>query len=205
VTAEPRRRPGETIALRDVRDGRIWAARAATVVRDDEPPLLLFTSAGGRWMAPTGPDGSRLRLPTQPWHLEPDVMPTHVLSFAWPDRRYAVLAIWSADWSFAHWYVNVEDPLRPSAVGFDYRDHVLDAIVEPDRSSWSWKDEDELAEAIDRGIYSADQERAFRTAAVDGVHAIVERRPPFDRDWSDWRPDAAWSVRELPPGWDLVL
>lgn len=196
------REPGEPVALRDVRDGRIWAARPAVVVRDREPPVQLYTPAGAAWMAPTGDDGCRLRLPSASWHLEPDVLPTNVLSFAWPDRRYAVLAVWSDDWTFAHWYVNVEDPLRPARAGFDYRDLILDAIVEPGRETWSWKDEDELAEAIARGIFAPDDERAFRAEAEHGVRQVIERRPPFDREWIDWRPDPGWSRPELPPGWD---
>lgn len=187
-----------------MRCDRIWGARPATVVRDEAPPLVLFTAAGARWMAPTADDGRRLRLPTERWHLEPDVLPTHVLSFAWPDRRYAVLAIWNTDWTFTHWYVNVEDPPRPTAAGFDYEDLVLDAVVQPDRSSWSWKDEDELAEAIERGIYGPTDEDAFRAAAEEGIRHIIERRPPFDREWSGWRPDPSWLARELAPGWDAV-
>lgn len=198
------RRAGEAVALRDVRDGRIWAARPAIVVRDEDAPLQLYTPAGATWMAPTADDGSRLRIPTRPWHLEPDTLPTHVLSFAWPDHGYAVLAVWNRDWSFAHWYVNVEDPVRPTTVGFDYRDHVLDAIVASDRSSWSWKDEDELAQAIGYGIYGDRDERSFREAAEDGVRHILERRSPFDHEWFDWRPDPSWPRAELPPGWDIV-
>jgi predicted RNA-binding protein associated with RNAse of E/G family len=155
-------------------------------------------------MAPWADDGTRLRLPIRRWHLEPDFLPVHVLSFAWLDRRYAVLAIWREDWTFAHWYVNVEDPPRPTGVGFDYRDLVLDAVIEPDRSSWSWKDEDELAEAIDFGIYTPRDAQEFRQAGEHGVREVLEGRPPFDREWAGWRPDPAWSRAELPTGWDVV-
>lgn len=192
------------VALRDICDGRIWAARPATVVDGRGTPIRLYTAAGSRWMAPTGDDGSRLRLPTRPWRLERAVLPTHVLSFAWPDRRYAVLLVWNPDWTFEHWYVNVEDPLRPTRVGFDYRDLVLDAVVDPDRSTWAWKDEDEFADAIEGGIFDRHDERAFRAAAEEGVRHIVERHAPFDREWSGWRPDPSWPVPELPPGWDVV-
>jgi hypothetical protein len=36
------------------------------------------------------------------------------------------------------------------------------------------------------------------------VEHILLREPPFDEDWSSWRPDPAWPAPELPTGWDLV-
>jgi hypothetical protein len=42
----------------------------------------------------------------------------------------------------------------------------------------------------------ADGERAVRR--------ILDREPPFDRDWTTWRPDPSWPVPILPEGWDRV-
>jgi predicted RNA-binding protein associated with RNAse of E/G family len=127
----------------------------------------------------------------------------HVLSFSGPKTRYAVLLFFPPDWSPWSWYVNLEDPLRRTALGFDTLDHELDVIVELD-GSWRWKDEDDLAESIRRGVIPAEEEPRLRADGERAVRRIVDREPPFDRDWSAWRPDPAWPVPVLPEGWDRV-
>ncbi|MGH2658205.1 MAG: DUF402 domain-containing protein, partial [Actinomycetota bacterium] len=114
---------------------------------------------------------------------------------------HAVLLMFHPDWSVRHWYVNLQDPLRRTAMGFDTVDHVLDAIVEQD-GSWRWKDEDELEESVRRGIFSPGETMAFRAEGERAVHRLRNREPPFDRDWTTWRPDPSWPIAELPPGWD---
>jgi len=99
--------------------------------------------------------------------------------------------------------VNLQEPLRKTRIGFDTLDHELDVIVEFN-GSWRWKDEDELAEAISRGLLPAEDEPRLRSEGERAVRRIVEREPPFDRDWSDWRPDPAWPVPALPEGWDRI-
>ncbi len=99
-------------------------------------------------------------------------------------------------------HVNLEDPLRPSPAGFDTTDLILDAVVEPHGSAWRWKDEDELREAVRRGLFDRDDVEALYEAGRRGVAHVIERRPPFDRDWEGWRPDPSWPLPELPGGWD---
>ena len=50
--------------------------------------------------------------------------------------------------------------------------------------------------AAELGRYRAEGERAARR--------ITRREPPFDDDWTAWRPDPAWPVPVLPRGWDRV-
>jgi hypothetical protein len=80
----------------------------------------------------------------------------------------------------------------------------LDVRVAPDRSEWSWKDEDELAEAVALGIYTNDDARAFRSTGKRALQHVMDAEPPFDQDWSGWRADPAWPLPELRPGWDSV-
>ena len=89
-------------------------------------------------------------------------------------------------------------------IGFDYMDHVLDVVVDPDRSAWRWKDEDELKEAVERGSFSPDEALAIRAEAERGLTRLLDREPPFDRDWERWRPDPSWVVPQLPPDWENV-
>ena len=195
--------PGETIALRQTWEGLVWAARPATVVEDTPVQTMLFIPAGIRWMAPSY-DGKRLKIPQAEFELIPQRFDeTHVLSFSWSKTRYAVLLFFHLDWSPWSWYVNLEDPLRRTALGFDTLDHELDVIVELD-GSWRWKDEDDLAEAIHRGVIPAEEEPRLRADGERAVRRILGREPPFDRDWTAWRPDPAWPVPVLPEGWDRV-
>jgi Protein of unknown function (DUF402) len=190
---------GVEVALRDVWKGVVWAARPALVVEDTLGEVVLFLPVGTRWFAPVR-DGRRLKIPEPGFELaERANEDAHVLSFAWPGSFAAALLLFRRDWSPLHWYVNLEQPLRRTPIGFDTLDLQLDAIVESD--SWRWKDEDELAEAIRRGIIPADQESLLRADGERAVRRILDREPPFDRDWSTWRPHPTWPVPELPGGW----
>ena len=141
----------------------------------------------------------------RPWHLE--LRPrghSAILSFAWPDTPYAILLLLDNDGSPRGWYVNLQTPLARTPVGFDTVDHALDVLVTLDRSSWTWKDEDELAEAIALGLFTEADAASFRSWGERAVEHLVNRRPPFDVDWEDWRPDPTWTMPELPPDWDVI-
>jgi hypothetical protein len=196
-------RAGSPIALRDVWEGSVWTARPALVVEDTAEQIMLYIPVGTRWFAPFR-DGRRLKLQQPDFELaELRNDGPHVLSFAWPDTFAAVLLEFRPDWSPVRWYVNLEDPLRRSGIGFDTLDRKLDVILELD-GSWRWKDEDEFAETIRVGLLDAAAEPMLRTAAEDAVRRITAREPPFDRDWTTWRPDPSWPLPELPEGWDRV-
>jgi len=194
--------PGESAALREIWEDRIWSARPVTVVEDAEEQITLFIPAGARWMAPFR-NGERLKIQEAEYELVEQPYKANVLSFAWPGNPAAVLLFYGPDWSPSHWYINLEDPLRRSPVGFDTLDHKLDVIVELD-GSWRWKDEDQFVEVIDRGLLDPREEGRLRAEAEDAVRRIAELEPPFDRDWFGWRPDPLWPPPTLPEGWDRV-
>jgi hypothetical protein len=200
--------PGEAIVLREMLRGRIWAVRPLTVVRDAEDLSMFYLPPGTRWYGPVSSDERliHLKAPGADWSLGARRWSdAHVLSFSWPDAGAAVLHFWDEDWTPSCWYVNVEAPLRRFALGFDTFDHDLDVVVQPDRSSWRWKDEDDVAEGIRLGVYTEQDEAAFRREGERGLERILGREPPFDRDWSRWRPEPSWPSPTLPPGWDRVL
>lgn len=194
--------PGDPVALREVWHGHVWAARPATVVADRDDQTSFFIPAGTTWMAPVR-DGRSLRLPEEAFALEPAITVDHVLSFAWPGVAHASLLFFHPDWRPRHWYVNLQDPLRRTGIGFDTLDHQLDLIVELD-GTWRWKDEEELAAAIARGLIAAGDEARLRAEGERAVRRVVGREPPFDEDWTTWRPDPAWPAPALPDGWERV-
>lgn len=130
----------------------------------------------------------------------------------WTDNRLLILyragdahsveLVWrDDDDAFLGWHVNLQLPWRRTHFGFDSRDLVLDVIVDPERTA-SWKDEEELAFALERGTISEAEARIARTAGERAMERVARREPPFDGSWVDWRPDPRWSPPELPAGWE---
>jgi len=198
-------RPGDAIALRERWGDAIFEARAAIVVQDLPEQTMLFVPAHVVCAIGYDDEGVELRIPDRPWHLE--LRPRGdfgILSFAWPDTSYAILLLLNDDGSPRGWYVNLQTPLARTPVGFDTVDHALDVLIALDRSSWTWKDEDELAEAITLGLFTEADAASFRSWGERAIEHLVRRQPPFDVDWEDWRLDPAWPAPELPPGWDVV-
>jgi hypothetical protein len=184
---------------------RIWSARPLIVVEDRPDYRAFYAPNPLRYRIPVGDDDVELRLPARRWRLaEKEWTHNRVLSFGF-DAGYAVLVFWDPSDVFRGYYVNLEDPLRPTPLGFDTTDNLLDVVIEPDRSAWRWKDEDELEEAIARGLFTEDQAAGFRRAGERGLRHVLDREPPFDRDWEDWRPDPSWPKPRLPDGWDRIL
>ena len=190
------------MALREMWQGRVWTAYPAIVAEDEPDQQLLYIPAGVEIRYAVDDDGRELRIYADRWTLGGRRSARTFLSFCWPDRRHAVLALWDSEWSFGGWYVNIETPLGRTATTYDFVDHCLDVLIPPDRSTWTWKDEDELEDAVTNGIFSPDEAAEFRAEGLRAIDRIVQREPPFDRDWSGWRPDPDWSSPRLPPGWD---
>jgi len=198
--------PGEPVALREIWSGRVFAARPATMVEDAEDRLVFYVPPSVRCLQARADDGAPVRVPTRPWRLEDvELHQQRILSFAFPDTPYSVLATWDPDTDeFRGWYVNLQAPLTRTDVGFDTREHVLDVLIPADRSRWDWKDEDELAEAVEEGLFSPEEAERFRAAGERAVEQILLREPPFDEGWEDWRPDPSWATPELPEAAERV-
>ena len=192
--------------MREVYAGRIWAARPMTVVRDTEELIAVHMAVGTPWKRPLSIDrGERLRLQADDWALADDVwVGNEVLHLVTPGAAHALLVCWAgAERAFAGWYVNFQEPLRRTTIGFDYLDQALDLVVEPDLS-WRWKDEDEFEEAQRLGILSPAEARAVRDEAQRVVASIEHRQFPFDSDWPRWTPDRSWPIPTFPVGWEEV-
>ena len=190
------------MALREIWRGRVWTAYPSVVAEDRSDQQLLYIPAGVELRYAVDEQGRELRLYADRWNLGAHRSTRTFLSFCWPDRRHAVLAVWDPEWAFGGWYVNIETPLGRTATAYDYVDHCLDILIPPDRSTWTWKDEDELEEAVERGIFTPADAEAFRAEGLRAIDRIVQGEPPFDRDWSGWRPDPAWPTPTLLTGWD---
>ena len=176
---------------RDVHRGRVWRAQACRIVEESPELVVLWIPAGTPAKIPRG----GLRIPVDDWELEDAGTSRDQVCLARPGRAHSIYLFWRENGELEHWYVNFEQPLRRTPLGFDTFDEKLDLIVRPD-GSYRWKDEDELEQA------------AARRAARPGRRALRggPRPPrwPFPTGWEDWRPDPAWPIPQLPEGWDRV-
>jgi hypothetical protein len=130
---------------------------------------------------------------------------TDVLMLVTPGASHSIYVMWDPGQTrFRCWYVNLQEPLRRTPIGFDTMDHILDIVIRPDRSEWMWKDEDELEQAIEVGLYSREEARAIRAEGEKVIAIMQANQSPFCDGWEDWSPPEDWEIPEFPPGWDDV-
>jgi hypothetical protein len=189
---------GDTVLLRSMYRGRVRWALPQFLVEETPDHVVLFSPIGtvGR-----RPDFSLLdyleQFRTREWsHVEHAWREFHRLRITDWGRAHSLSLLWNADWNFRSWYVDLQEPLRPTLLGFDTQDQALDVVVEPD-GSWQWKDEDHLAQLTRLGVFSATESAAIR---AEGQRVIAER--PWPTGWEDWRPDPTWARPTLPPDWN---
>lgn len=201
---------GERIAFRSRPGGDVGYVMPCIVVEDTVEFTVLLQPTGtvckrrvgrrggprGRMMLPDGWDGAHEDVT---WDGPPKLR-----FYAW-GTAHSLLRSWNPEDDRAEgWYVNLEDPWTPTPIGFDTCDRILDITVAADLSSWAWKDEDELAWAVEVCKYSPERAQAVRAEGERALEKLRRRDWPFDDDWRRWRPDPRWPVPALPDGWDVI-
>jgi hypothetical protein len=196
---------GERAVLRYVEPAGVAGAIPVTVVQD-EPELVALFIAGGspiKWPYVAGRPIRDVTLEerfTLPWVPgDKEWTGEGVLVLNRPGRAHSIWLFRDGPAApFDSWYIQLEDPHRRTPLGFDTRDHTLDAWVDRD-GAWHWKDEDELEVALAHGHHTADEATAARAEAE-----AVRDEWPFPTGWERWRPDPSWPLPELPAEWDAV-
>lgn len=193
-------RPGDPVLFRSVYRGRVrWAFPHRFVANDgDRVALFLAPGTHGVWMG-RDPDGGYLDRWARGDDPHPHVWHTHhILWLVEPGDAHMLGLLWDEAWRFRGWYVNLQAPLRETALGFDSTDWALDVWIESNGTR-SWKDEDDFAKAQTLGVLDREAAAAVR---AEGERVIRER--PWPTGWEDWRPDSAWTPPDLPAGWDAT-
>ena len=203
--------PGETVVVQEVWRGQVWAARPMRVVRDEGDFVALWFPRGTCWKAPTTPPefpqvedrGTRLAecAARGEWVFRDAEWDVDTLCLIRESEWHAVWVSWLPDGSHWGWYVNLQEPLRRTELGFETMDLVLDVIVDPDRT-WRWKDEDELQTFVERGVVDAAMAEHVREEGLRVAARAERNEPPFSEPWPEWRPDPSWDTPDLPEGWD---
>jgi hypothetical protein len=181
------------VALRQFFRGRIWNAVPVTVVEDQPDLTVLWLPPGTTYVIGDELFGD--------WGLSERTFDRSAgqLRLSRPGELYSLFLFRHPDGSFRGWYVNLERSQTRTRLGFDFEDELLDIWVEPGAEP-RWLDEDELEEAVSRGIFSA-----TRAAEIRANGERVLASPPWPTGWEDWQPEPDWQLPELPPDWaDLV-
>jgi predicted RNA-binding protein associated with RNAse of E/G family len=177
-----------------------------TVVQDDPSLLALY------WPAGTPSKGPENRLtPQQLLSSEQIVLvdrkwvDTDVLMLVTPGAAHAVYVMWEMGQSSLRcWYIDLQEPLRRTPVGFDTRDHILDIVISADRSEWKWKDEDEFREAVAIGLFSRDEALSIRMEGERVISMMQSGASPFCDGWEKWSPPEEWGIPAFPLNWSNI-
>jgi Protein of unknown function (DUF402) len=177
-------RPGDVIQVRSVYGGRVRWAFPHRLIEDDGERVVLFLAPGARGVQMgRDPDGRYL----ERWARGDDPRDhtwssRNVLKLIRRGEAHSLEVLWTEDWVFEGWYVNLQAPLIQTRSGFDTTDWALDIVVDPN-GEWHWKDEDDFAEAQALGVFSAEEAAAVR---AEGERVIAAK--PWPTGWEDWRP-----------------
>ena len=162
---------GENILLRGVWHERLWFALPVTVVQDSHDLIAFY------WRANTPSKNYPVRKISKELLADEQIdlidgkwVTTDVLMLSKPGAAHGIMVMWeSGHVKFNGWYVNLQEPLRRTPLGFDTMDQLLDIVITPDLSDWHWKDEDEFSDAVEHGVFSLKQAKAIRE---EGEHVV---------------------------------
>jgi predicted RNA-binding protein associated with RNAse of E/G family len=199
-------KPGETVLLRGVWREKLWFAIVAYIVQDTDDLIALYWHAGTPNRLPgwriTGKD---FLVEKQPKLIASTWTRTNLLMLAKPGETHSIELMWDGEsGEFLCWYVNLQEPLRRTPLGFDTMDLALDVVINPDRSKWRWKDENEFAGLIELGLVSSSEAKAIRSEGERVIQMAETNQSPFCDGWENWSAPEDWEIPEFPPDWDQI-
>lgn len=197
--------PGKAIVMREIWRNKVYSVSPARVVQDSTSWIALYRPPHSTNLWPHTLEGETLRMPQDEWVLDGRPWPTGILYLIHVGERYTFSGAWDDDHIFGGWKIDLIEPMRRTSIGFDYMDQLLDINVSADRSTWHWKDEDEVQDAQKRGRFTTEQANELFQHGERAVQSILENEPPFDNNWESWSPTPALrETFEYPNGWDRV-
>jgi hypothetical protein len=190
---------GDIVLKRSIYRGNVRWTFPHRYVGDWDGRIGLYCGPGNQGKAMRrGPDGYLRRWMTDAPPFDTEWEQTHVLRFERAGARHSIEIYWRTDWEHWSWYVNLQSPVVVNGRFVDTTDEALDIVVAPD-GGWRWKDEDELAEGVELGIWSEAEAAEIR---AEGERVVAAA--PWPTGWEDWRPPAYWGPLGLPRDWHVV-
>ncbi len=130
---------------------------------------------------------------------------TDVLFLIVPGDSFSTYVMWDTGTkNLDCWYINLQEPIRRTKIGFDTMDNTLDVVISPDMTTWEWKDDDEFIEAQKVGYYSFEKASEIWGEGERAVKLITSERRSMYEKWSTWQANPEWSIPKLSPLWDKV-
>jgi hypothetical protein len=186
--------PGDTALRREILHGKPWAVMPTRVVLDEPELLVVFVVPG-----------TPLGFPEHHWPHKSGR--THwrgngKLLMHRPGEAYSVDLYWHGEErKFAGWYLNLQDPFRRTALGFDTLDHELDYWA-PAAGGWEERDREDFERQTVEGKYSAELAERVRRQGKEIETMLTAGTTWWDPAWADFTPDPDWPVPTLPTGWE---
>ncbi len=208
--------PGDHIVLRNVFRDRVQTVFPSIVVADTPELVVTWIPLGTPVM--NGVTDTAVSNDGRKGHLSIESMVTKSWTMAqrnWhtagtlriknPRLMWSLWVFWEPEMTdLRGWYINVDAPYKRTRFGFDTWDMFLDVFVQPDRTLWRYKDEDEFADATEAGIFTEYEAEKVLVTAAQALEIVKSNRPPFDNVWAKWRPDILWDIPQLPDDWEEV-
>jgi hypothetical protein len=199
---------GEVVVLRYITtDGRIEMCWPCRIVADADDVVALFIAAGSVYKAgPKKSAAEKRRAERRPTPPDEYVWRNDTLRLMFPGACHSVSLFWAGDGpnrELLRYFVNMEEPFRRTACGFDTQDHTVDVVVTPELE-WRWRDEDELENHVKEGFFTPELAAAARAEGRRAIDAIEAGTHPCLHGWREWRPARDWAVPEIPSAWNSV-
>lgn len=193
---------GESATLRGVGSKVFWAY-PTIVVQDMLDLIVLYMPAGvcGKNVdhKPIPREllsADQIKVIDSQWKL------TDVLMLIVPDEAFSIYIMWETGTkNLECWYINLQEPIRRTSIGFDTMDNMLDVVISPDMSKWHWKDDDEFVEAQNVGFYSAEKAREIWAEGEKAIRLITKERRALYEQWEKWKANPEWDIPKLSPLW----
>lgn len=190
--------PTTTVTLRGVGSKVFWAY-PTIIVEDNADLFALYMPAGvmGKNVSHR-PTAHEMSMPETIKVVDHQWQRTDVLFLIKPEDAFSIYLMWDAETKELDcWYINIQEPIRRTPIGFDTMDQMLDVVVSPDMSTWSWKDQNELAAAEKAGVYTKTEAQKIRQEAERAINLLTTERRSFYQKWKNWRPNSRWGLPEL--------
>lgn len=199
------RSTGEYATLRGV-GAKVFWAYPTIVVQDSSELIVLYMPAGvlGKDTdhKPTPQELlsiGKIQISDSQWER------TDVLILVVPEEAFSTYIMWETGTkNLDCWYVNLQEPIRSTSIGFDTMDNMLDVVISPDMSEWYWKDEDEFTEAQNVGFYSTEKAKEIWAEGEKAIQLIMNERRTLYEQWKEWKPNPEWELPKLSPDWHKI-
>jgi uncharacterized protein len=200
------RSAGEHATFRGIGNRQVFWTYPTIVVQDTSDLIVLYLPAGV-----LGKNTDHRPTPTEVMStnvfnvVDHQWTRTDVLMMIVPEESFSTYIMWETGTkNLDCWYVNLQEPIRRTSIGFDTTDNWLDVVISPDMSEWHWKDEDEFKEAQKVGLYSTEKVAEIFAKGERAVRLITKERRALYEQWKEWQVNPEWNLPMLSPDWQKL-